>query len=482
LIGLLGVVVGCGGSSFEVGATDDSDTGGSTDTGTEGADTGSIDSTAADSEGPDTTPPPSDSGSLDGGMLDTGTIGFETGVVEVGPPVDTGSPDTGTIGFETGVVDAGPPIDSGPVCGPVGAGSTDIYVDAASSGGTGSFACPFKTIRQALAVSKNMGVIRTVHVAAGNYFESDLVNIGGDVTVVSEGGSSKITGGSSSNCSGISDKCVVRLEGPATLDGFVVDATGVAVGMVAGGGVSPSRLLNSTVKNATKTGLIATASVDVSAVHVDDNGDSNVWVRGGTFHVLPGANSFDRSKGKGGTVSGTFVPAAGILVFGSAILNFEGGTANDNQAGVQFDWGSGSSAKQSISGLTATGNRAWGVMAPHGQKLVQIRKSKLVKNVVGGLFLEYDSTTTNVFDLGTLADPGGTTYGGAVDKNTKVGIFICHSPSTVLAEGTSFSVCAPTQVSVPGCDTMPSSYADVGYTPSSGSVGPIVDTTCTVGP
>ncbi|MGZ6091226.1 MAG: hypothetical protein ACXWUG_04345 [Polyangiales bacterium] len=450
------VAAGCSGGSFDVGTSDGTDTGGSID----------------DSGGT------SDSSTTD----DTGTITDSGATDETSVP-----PDSGVIG-EGGLLEGGievGPIDGGPGCPVVASDTINLYVDAsASAGGNGALGCPFRTIREALAVPKASGVLRTIHVKAGDYAESDLVNIGNGVTVVSEGGPSKITGGSSSNCSGISDKCVVRIEGPGTLDGFVVDAGGVAVGMVAGSGASPSKIQNSTIKNANKTGLIAIASVDVSAVHVDDNGDSNVWVRNGTFHVLPGTNTFDRSKGKGGSVSGTFIPAAGIVVFGSGVLNFEGGTANENQSGIQFDWASASSAKQSISGLSASSNRAFGVQVPHGQKLVQIRKSTLLKNSVGGLFLEYDSTGSNVFDLGSVADPGNNVYGGATSTNTKVGVFICRSPTTLLAEGTKFSVCPPTQVAVAGCDVMPGSYADVGYAPTimSGSGGPLVDTTCTVGP
>jgi hypothetical protein len=457
---------GCSGSSFEVASTDGTDTGSSSEDAL--ADTSAPDDTSTDDALVDTGAP-TESGMPDSSMPDTSV-----------PP-----PDTGTV-LETGVVEVGPPIDTGaPTCVPVGPGSSSLYVDAAAlPGGTGSFGCPVKTIRQALGVGKNMGVLRTVHVAAGNYAESDVVSIGSEITVVSEGGSSTITGGSSSNCSGISDKCVARLEGSATLDGFVVDASGVAVGVAAGSGGTPAKIANSTIKNAAKTGLVTFNSVDVTNVHVDDNGDSNVWVRNGTFHVLPGTNSFDRSKGVGGSASGSFVPAAGILVFNGATLNFEGGTANGNQAGIQFDWGSSSSTKQSISGLTAMNNRAWGLMLPQGQKAVILRKSTLVKNSTGGAYLGYDSSSSNNFDLGTLADPGGNTIGGAVDKNTKVGIFICHAPAAVSAEGSKFTVCPPSQVSVPGCDTMPASYADVGYatTISVGSGGPVVDTTCTVGP
>lgn len=449
---LIGVfaAVGCGGGSFDVAPGDEVDSGSVEDTGSSGdalADSGSIDDTAI----------------IDSGApSDTGIIPSDGGVVEVGP------------------IDAGPPV-----CSPVGPASAQLYVDAAApAGGTGSFGCPLKTIRQALGVAKTMGLLRTVHVAFGNYFESDVVSIGPEITVISEGGSSKITGGSSSNCGGITDKCVVRLEGSATLDGFLVDASGVAVGVAAGSGGTPAKIANGTIKNALKTGLVTFNSVDVVNVHVDDNGDSNVWVRNGTFHVLPGTNTFDRSKGKGGSVSGTFVPAAGILVFGGATLNFEGGTANDNQAGIQFDWGTSSSTKQSITGLTATGNRAWGVMMPHGQKIVVLRKSTLVKNATGGLFLEYDSSASNNFDLGTPADSGGNIIGGTMNKNAKVGVFVCHAPSTVSAEGTQFSVCAPNQVLVGGCDIMPASYADVAYATMivSGTTGPVVDTTCTVGP
>ncbi|MBK7398288.1 MAG: hypothetical protein IPJ34_18835 [Myxococcales bacterium] len=150
----------------------------------------------------------------------------------------------------------------------------------------------------------------------------------------------------------------------------------------------------------------------------------------------------------------------------------------------------GPSGAQKVTGLVAKGNQGGGLTVRPQSNLV-LRKSTLTKNGSYGLWLAYNATQSNVFDLGTAVGgaPGGNVFGGASEKNSKVGIFLCQSGKTAsqAAEGDSFSVCPPSQALVANCDQFPSSYHDVGYVPA-GTVGttlganPMVAATCTVGP
>lgn len=445
--------VGCGGSSFSIpdeqgDSTDSSST--NTETNTEGgADTDVI---ADSATGSDTAP------------------GSDTNVTadSTPPPADT-------------IV---PPADTSGPCVAPGMDATDVYVDASvAASGKGVASCPFKTIREATALPRSPGVVRVIHVKAGTYAESDVVNVGGTTTLRSEGGSSTLTGGSSMACSPTPDKCVVRLEGPSTVDGFIIDASGVTLGVVITGG---GKVLNSTVKNAARDGVhVANGGELGPSIHVDDNNASGVIVRGGNLKVNAGTNSFDRNKGSGS--GGT--PAGGIVIFNNATLDFGGGSASENQHGIIFDWTTAASTvAQNINKLTAKNNRVGGVTIPQNQKLVVVRNSVLTKNAQYGLWFSYNAGG-NTLDIGTSASDGGNTFGGATDKNGKVGIFLCRSgaTSTQAGQGNSWSVCPPIQLPASNCDSYPSSYADVGYVPTSAvgttsGLNPVAATKCTAGP
>jgi hypothetical protein len=421
-----------------------------------------------------------------GGVTDTGA----SSAADSAASDDTASApaDSGTAPDDTGVtpaMDTAPPADTGPApCGAPEASATDVYVDGSvATSGKGSMGCPVKTILEAIAIPRAATVARTIHVAAGSYAESDVVSVTGTTTLRGEGTGAKLTGGSKAACAPTPDKCVVRMEGAATVEGFTIDASGVTLGVVMAGG-SP-RIRNSTVKNAARDGVhVANGGELGPEIHVDDNGWSGVVVRGGNLKVAAGANTFDRNKGVGMWVGSTYTPAGGVVIYGSSTLEFGGGSASGNQIGVMFDWGSSSTANQTINKLVAKNNRSGGVSVPHNQKAVVIRDSVLTKNTNYGLWFEY-SSAGNKLDIGS----GNNVFGGASEKNGKVGIYLCRSGATGSQPGDSnaWSVCPPVQTQVSNCDSWPSSYADVAYVPSSTittvlGANPVTNGACKVGP
>jgi hypothetical protein len=435
--------VGCGGSSFDI--TEEQ---------------GAVDSASTTTEGgADTDVPGTDSATV----TDSGTMATDSAVAmdTTPPPADTSGP-----------------------CVTPGMDATDVYVDASvATTGKGAASCPFKTIIEATTLPKSPATVRVIHVKAGTYAETDVVSLWGTTTLRSEGGSSKLSGGSKAACAPTPDKCVVRLEGPSTVDGFIIDASGITLGVVITGG---GKVLNSTVSKAARDGVHIVNGGELGpSIHVDDNSVSGVIVRGGLLKVAAGTNSFDRNKG-----AGTFgTPAGGIVLFNNATLDFGGGSASENQHGVIFDWGTASSTTtQNVNKLIAKNNRVGGLTIPQNQKAVVIRGSVLTKNAQYGLWFSYNSAG-NTLDIGNATAAGGNTFGGAADKNGKVGIFLCRSgaTSTQAGEGNSWGACPPTQLPAPNCDAYPASYADVGYVPSTtvgttAGLNPVAATKCTVGP
>ncbi len=171
------------------------------------------------------------------------------------------------------------------------------------------------------------------------------------------------------------------------------------------------------------------------------------------------------------------------------LLLYCGETANGNFIGVQFE-GTGTSAlEQTVSQLTAQSNRLCGVGVGKGWLKFTLRKSVLTKNAYWGLYLEWNGTLSNNFDIGRPTAPGNNVFGGVGTKNVRAGIMLCASPAsgTYPAEANSWSQCGPSQVAVTSCETPPTTYADVAYVPNaavtSGGANPLAMTvTCTTGP
>ncbi|MGZ3474393.1 MAG: hypothetical protein ACXWUG_08890 [Polyangiales bacterium] len=440
---LLGV--GCGGNAFDV-------SGDSTDAG---------DDTAATSDGAsgDT----STAGDTDLGG-DTSTAGDA--------PSDTGSA----------------PVDAG--CTTPAATDLDVYVDASvAASGKGSAGCPVKTILEGLAIPAASTITRTIHVKTGSYAETDVLHLAANMRLVAEGGVAKVSGGSKAACTPHVEKCLVQMEGAALIDGFDLDASSVGNGIFAGG---TPKIRRTTISNAQKDGAWLQNGGELGpGFHADQNGYAGVMSRAGNLTVLAdasvGPNSFDKNKGKGFFTGSTYTPASGLVLM-SGTLDFQGGSASSNAAGgVAFAWaGAGSATTQKITNLVAQNNAGGGVDFPAKWGGLVLRNSVLTKNGTFGLWYGQNGATT--LDIGGTGASGGNTFGGASDKNGKVGVFLCHSAGTgsQLANGDKFAACAPSQVQVANCDALPASYADVGYVPAAVATPPTTDPvsagSCTVGP
>jgi len=382
--------------------------------------------------------------------------GIDTSVAD-----DSGAPDS----LPDARLDA-PPPDAAPGCVPVDHTTLTVFVDAAAPvGGTGSSACPFRTLAQAAGASLGPGINRIVSIRTGTYVETATIKVRSRETYKSDGsGLVKVSGNGAAICAS-GEACTFQLDAGATLDGLLVEGGTAANGIVASGASgTPPLIKNTAVKGAPKDGIVVLgvgASLGPNT-HADSNGWSGVMIRNGKVAVNGAGNTFDGNKG-GFYIGSTYVAGSGIHVRSGTGLFVDGGaSANNNSTGVWFDAG-GSSGTQTISQLSAMGNRGSGVFVSKGWQVV-FRKSYLNKNGSYGLMVSYDTTTS--VDLGTAGAVGGNTFGTAASRNSKAGIFFCRSKAgTQAAEGDTWSACPPTQAPVLNCDTAPVSYVDVAYSP-----------------
>jgi len=418
-------------------------------------------------------------------------------------PADSAGGETTTdAGGDTAVPPGDAPADTAwpdAACTAPTADATDVYVDGSvAATGLGAASCPFKTILEATKAPLNPTVTRTIHVKAGSYAETDALLLKGNMRLFGEFGVVKLSGGSSAPCAPSPERCNISMEHGAIVDSFDVDAKQVGNGIFAPGGPTPTGgtaliVRNTSVHSSQKDGIVLLAGGELGPnVHVDENGAAGVIARAGRVHVVAGTNTFDNNKGKGVWVGSTYYAAGGMVLY-NATLDFEGGSASNNASGgVSFDWGStaGSTTTQKITGLVAKGNNS-GLTLPGNQSGLVLRKSTLTKNVTYGLWLGWNNTRSNKWDIGDATSGGGNVFGGKSENNGKVGIFLCGSGLTASqpADGNSFTNCPPTQTIVPNCDAYPPSYADIGYvtaksiTPATAGANPvIVPASCTVGP
>jgi hypothetical protein len=379
-----------------------------------------------------------------------------------------------------------PPPDA--PCVAISQSTLDVYVDAtAPAGGKGASSCPFRTIYDAADAPLAAGTDRIVHVRAGTYNESGLLRIRSRETWIAEGGVAKVTVTSSTPCSPSAASCGVLMDASSTIDGFFIEAGGVNNGIfIYSTGAAP-RIKNTTVRGAQKDGVFVTGTSAALGpnVAVIENGYSGVVMRGsGRLDVTGVGNRFDNNKG-----SYTSGIGAGIFMVTGSIFLDGGASTTGNNVGVLFDTGSGSTALQTLSQLTAQLNRGTGVIVGKGWTKFQLRKSVLTKNANFGLRLEWDDTRSNDFDIGKPGLLGGNVFGGSSQNNTKGSIFLCRSPTTggQLADGNQWANCLPQQQMVTGCDVAPSTWADVAYFPHA-TVGstlgqnPVATMTCSKGP
>jgi hypothetical protein len=452
----LALAVACGGAAFDTASPPGGATGGSA--GSPGGDGGSAGSAGSATGGR----------AGGGGPIGSGGSG---GVISVdaGPPPRDAMPPSD--------VTQPPPDGSG--CAALPTGAKDVYIDQRFTGtvSTGAAPCPFKTILEGLRAATTHPTVQIVHVAgtaAGLvYHEADSLAVGANVTLLGEG--PLRTGILVQASSG--GGAAVSLEAGAVLDGFSVTAP-VGDAVLLANALPAPRVRNAMVSNAKATGIVALGPAEIGPnVTAATNGGNGIWAKGpGTLHIAydpaQGTSSFDKNV------------LNGINLDGAALLAFDGGTANGNQGmGVRLA-GSGAGTAglaHVINGLTASYNANIGIMVSAGQS-VKIRSSSLLGNAVYGLYYAYGSAGN--LDIGLATDPGGNTFAtvSVTTRNKLAGIYLCkpRGQGTQPAIADMWSVCPPSQVAFPGCDTIPPYYADVVYAPPNGD--PLYDSACTAAP
>jgi hypothetical protein len=472
-LALISSVIGCSGSNFDVVNATDTDV---TASETSGEETAMPDTTVDET----TTP-------VDTGAPDT-TLADSTMVMDSAMP-DTTMPDTTMP--DTTMLDTAP-IDTGPPCDSILSSTKDVYVDSAAKvGGKGSLGCPFSSLAEAASAPFSSTVDRIVHVKTGTYAETALIAIRTRETYRAEGGLAKLISANTTKC--VTNTCAVLMNGSAVIDGFSIEGTVTAHGIVTTGPDGAPTITNTTVKGATRDGIVVLGSATLGPnAHADGNGWCGVAMRGGGKLTITGAsNTFNDNKGTGMFISSETQWGAGIFMASGQLLMEGSATANGNLHGLEFsrELMAPNSLHQQVSQLTAQSNRWGGMIVNKNWVNVTLRNSSLTKNEIVGLELHYPATK---FDLGDTLNPGGNTFGGATSNNKRVGIILCDSGVTASqkAEGNKWSVCPPTQQSMGSCPSLPGSYSDVAYapdpaTPTATRVDPIYAGTasgCSVGP
>ena len=446
-----------------------------TDTGV--SDTGTADSGAADTGVADSTV--TDSGVTDTGTADTGTA--DTGVTDTGV-ADTGVADstvTDSGASDTGVVDG---TTDTSFCSPVSDTSTDIFVNAgAAPGGNGSYACPLKSV--VAAANLPLGAVsRTIHVKAATYTETDSVRLKNGVTLIGEGGVVTIKAASVAACLSGGEKCAVVMEMGSTIDSVTIDASTTTMGIVGppstGGSAASIKIKNTTVTGALQDGGVLLAGGTVTASHFDGNNHSGLVAKGGRV-IVNTSSSFSANLGK---ADATAPSVGGLVIAGGATLDFQSGEAGGNSAhGVVFDAALGSTITSDvINNLLAKGNTGIGlaVFTPNRTYLT-VRSSTFVNNQIG-IFLQFNMTFSNIYDLGTYSSSGNNKF--SADASTKTLLLLCgsgYAGSTAAIDNT-WPTCAPKQYAQSSCDP-PASYQDITYKSATATTNPVDTSNCKAG-
>lgn len=391
--------------------------------------------------------------------------------------------------FEVPATDDGGTSDSatsdsvvaGDACAPPADPDT-IYVDArATTPGTGTAACPLKTVREGLAaIAALPSGKRTLKIAGGTaaaplvYDESTQLVVKGQTSVVGDGPERvTITGGGA--CGSFS--CVMVLEGGASLEGVTVDAK-------IGNGLSltPAAFTNVTVKNTVVTNAkgTMTAGARINGAGVVELGPAFRALKNEWQGVLV-ENVFSLRVVSGGSTPNAFNENTGGIGVIKGMLDFGGGeVAKNSEYGLYL----ASTPRHSVQNLDAHDNAVAAISLEPGAGL-KLRNSKVVKNRVG-LFVRFGLTVD--IDLGTSVDAGKNVLGGADDKNERAAICFQQSRETrINAQANKWSACPPTVAPIPpggGCDSL-SSYQDVYYTAATTGTdpgAPIEFGSCSVGP
>ncbi|MBL8717871.1 MAG: hypothetical protein JNL79_17970 [Myxococcales bacterium] len=366
-------------------------------------------------------------------------------------------------------------------CPPLGA-TDEILVDSNSVAATpnGTTACPYRTIRDALAVTV-AGTPRLVRVKGTPggrvYSETTSLVVKTGVTLVSEGLGNVVITGPGGSCAGAGATCMVQVNRGANLDGFVVQGSAASVTLVSisgagAGGVGPATVKNTRATKAVGDGAFAFLVNDGAVLGPNVESLQNPAVAGlqiyGTSPVrVTGSNSRFNNN------------LWGINHEGGGSLTIEGGvTANLNaRSGVRIFTALG--VMHTISALTAGGNAEAGLVVVGGS--VTVRQSSFnAENKVGVVL---NGAPGVVLDLGTAAAVGNNVFGttsGVGSRNKYAGVCVDGLTVELKIGGNRWTGCSPSTATLAGsCADVPTEYKDILLRGASG--GSVSTSPCTPG-
>ncbi|MGZ3419726.1 MAG: right-handed parallel beta-helix repeat-containing protein [Polyangiales bacterium] len=334
--------------------------------------------------------------------------------------------------------------------------SAHVYVDVATTKpGIGTATCPFPDIQAALAVplvaptidagAGGAGILRTVHVAAGNYVESGKVSIPAFVALVGAGASTtKIV--ASGACIG-GEACAVELAEAhqrSRLEGFTI--TGAHTGVVTVAMTTSLISVSSVSVTGVVDGIHALGAVTLDHVELHANSGWGVRARGSVVMTSSQISTH--------AIGGVLVDGAGSLSASDTSIESNGtGVVIAANGGASFDGcriqKNGSSAAPS-NGIT---------VGPEGS--LRLRNTSLLGNTHNGLAIAFGPPSdagapARTLDLGTGSSPGKNVLSSATTSLRNAHAALCFESvasgtafaGMVSVEGNSWSACSSTTPTV----------------------------------
>lgn len=398
--------------------------------------------------------------SADTGTTDTANPAEDSGGTADGVAPDEGVPEV--------VAEAGCPALTNP---------TEIWVDGTStaSPATGSSSCPFRHVLEAVEYANKLGGNRAIKVRAGIYTESAAIVLRAGLTLTGSGvGITQLAGGGPCYETAGAYKCIVRVDGGATLERVSVDAGPTAKhGVVTGSSGGSYAIVRSTkITGAVgdgNAGILATSGA-ILGPNIESIGNRYglvIWGNQPTT-ILEGTNKFDGNA------------AIGINHEGTGVLTFGGGSVSNNLVGIKLgEPYTATPPMHDIKDLTARGNIEIGI------RVMAVASARIRNSTITGSKIGVMAThgASNFIDLGTTGSLGGNNFGGSSVKNSMAGVCALFTQGTPMnIAGNTFPDCsAPRSLgdigSSAGCESI-TEYEDVWYR---GASVPVT-TGCTRGP
>jgi hypothetical protein len=281
-----------------------------------------------------------------------------------------------------------------------------------------------------------------------------------------------MTIGPAVNLSGLTDGLYLRAEGSGTVvvmgsgNYFNNNTNGIAVGAASPMSLAISGL---TANNNGSDGVLlgGNGAVMVSGLAASNNGHDGLESALGSSVTV----GLDCAFNNNGTRPGAPVPLGSGIDFAATstgtLTVSTGTTATGNTLDGVLLLGTGGTSLHpyAITGLTATGNGAFGISANYGQTgmmYLTLRSSVLYPNADGALDYSYGSNmmVPSPLDLGNAEACGMNTFGGAPIVS-KVGVRLCGEMSSSQEfEGDTFSSPLVNATNI-ACGTFPTAYADI---------------------